>query len=168
MTAGVIKTQGTELFLLDSITGEEPAILKMLCPTSVTGLGSGTKSQIETTCLDTEEDQEFIPGLGAPGPLSVPFNFVPTAASHQGILTELKESGQLIPIMVAFSDGKTAPTLDIETGDFKAPAGRTCARFLAYVAEATIDAATNDKVTGNMSLQRSGKTTWSWNAPATP
>jgi len=162
MTEGVIKTQGTELFLIDTVVNSEPAILKMACPTGITGLGAGTKSQIDITCLDTEEDQEFMAGLGAPGQLSVPFNFIPSAASHQGILTDLK--GATLDFLLAFSDGTSQPSLDSNDA-FVAPSSRTSAEFKAYIAEVTIDAATNDRVVGTMTLQRSGKVTWNFDGP---
>lgn len=161
MTAGVIKTQGTHLFLLNTLATPDPVILKMACPTGITGLGAGTKSQIDVTCLDAIEDQEFIPGLGAPGQVSVPFNFIPTAESHQGVLTDLKESGLLLTWVVGFSDGTAVPTLDV-SGGLTLPTGRTAAQFYAYIAEVTIDAATNDRVTGTLSIQRSGKVTWAF------
>ena len=164
MTEGVIKTQGTELFVIDDVTSSAGVIIKMSCPTGITGLGAGAKSQIDVTCLDTEEDQEFMPGLGAPGQMSVPFNFIPTAASHQGILTDLKESGRRLRWMVAFSDGTAVPTLNVQD-EFVVPLLRTSAEFVAYIAEVTIDAATNDRVVGTMTLQRSGKVNWNWQGP---
>ena len=166
MTAGVIKAQGTELFLLDTVTGGNANILKMACPTGITGLGAGAKSQIDVTCLDATEDQEFIPGLGAPGQVSVPFNFIPTADSHQGVLTELKESGQVLDWVIGFSDGTAPPTIGTD-GELEWPTARTAARFQAYISEVTIDAATNDRVTGNMTLQRSGRVQWNFK-PVTP
>ncbi|MGY6272437.1 phage tail tube protein [Achromobacter denitrificans] len=165
MTAGVIKTQGTHLFVLNTLATPDPVILKMACPTGITGLGAGTKSQIDVTCLDATEDQEFIPGLGAPGQVSVPFNFIPTAESHQGILTDLKESGAVLDWIMGFSDGTAPPTLD--AGDVLVwPVARTAARFQAYIAEVTIDAATNDRVTGTLTLQRSGKVAWNFKPAA--
>ena len=166
MTAGVIKTQGTELFLLNTITGSSAEILKMSCPTGITGLGAGAKSQIDVTCLDATEDQEFIPGLGAPGQVSVPFNFIPTAESHQGVLTELKESGLVFDWLIGFSDGKALPT--VGAGDsLEWPTARTAAKFQAYISEVSIDAATNDRVTGTMTLQRSGRVQWNFK-PVSP
>jgi len=164
MTEGVLKTQGTELFLLNTLVEPNPAILKMVCPTGITGMGAGTKSQIDVTSLDATEDQEFIPGLGAPGQISVPFNFIPTAAAHQGILTTLKESGRVFDWLVGFSDGTAAPT--VNNKKLAWPAARTSAKFQAYIAEVTIDAATNDRVTGTMTLQRSGKVTWNFKPTA--
>jgi len=162
MTAGVIKTQGTELFLLNTLVQPDPVVLKMDCPTGITGTGTGTKSQIDVTCLDATEDQEFIPGLGSPGQVSVPFNFIPSSAAHQGILTDLKESGLVFDWMVGFSDGTAAPS--VFSGTMEWPANRTAALFHAYIAEVSIDAATNDRVTGTMTLQRSGKVTWNFKA----
>lgn len=164
MTAGVIKTQGTHLFLLNTLATPDPVILKMACPTGITGLGAGTKSQIDVTCLDATEDQEFIPGLGAPGQVSVPFNFIPTAESHQGILTTLKESGAVLEWIVGFSDGTAAPTIVDDAMVW--PTARTAARIQAYIAEVTIDAATNDRVTGTLTLQRSGKVDWNFKPAA--
>lgn len=160
MTVGIIKTQGTHLFLHNTVA-TPAAILKMACPTGITGLGAGTKSQIDVTCLDATEDQEFVPGLGAPGQVSVPFNFIPTAQSHQGILTDLKESGAVLDWVVGFSDGDDSPVLDSD-GEIEWPEDRTAALFHAYIAEVTIDAATNDRVTGTLTLQRSGKVTWNF------
>jgi len=168
MTVGVIATQGTELFLLNTMATPNPAILKMACPTGITALGAGTKSQIDVTCLDATEDQEFIPGLGTPGQVSVPFNFIPTDVSHQGILTTLKESGQVFDWMIGFSDGNSAPTINATSKKLVWPAARTAAKFQAYIAEVTIDAATNDRVTGTMALQRSGKVDWNFKPTPTP
>jgi len=164
MTAGVINTQGTHLFLFNTLAKPNPVILKIACPTGITGMGAGTKSQIDVTCLDATEDQEFIPGLGAPGQVSVPFNFIPTDQSHQGVLTDLKESGNVFDWIVGFSDGITSPT--ISGTNMVWPVARTAAKFHAYIAEVTIDAATNDRVTGTMALQRSGKVTWNFKPAA--
>lgn len=162
MTAGVIKSQGTELFLIDNVTSSEAAIIKMACPTGITGLGAGAKTQIDITCLDALEDQEYMSGLGSPGQMSVPFNFIPSARAHQGILTDLK--GQTLPFLTAFSDGTALPTLSPQD-TFVPPALRTSAEFDAYIADVSIDAATNDRVTGTLTLQRSGSVTWHFNGP---
>lgn len=160
MTDGVVKTQGTELFVIDTVTNpEQPAIVKFSCPTGIEGVGAGTKTQIPATCLDTETDEESVAGLGSPGAMSVPFNFIPTAVAHQLILVDFKESGERMKWMVCLSDGKSLPTLS-PGGDFVKPTDRTAIGFKAYVAEATIGMATNALVTGTMSLQRSGKLDW--------
>jgi len=88
MTDGVIKTQGSELFTVDKLSSSTASVLKFECPTGITGLG-GAADQIESTCLSTVGDKEYEGGLGNPGQVSVPFNFIPRSQSHQ-ILFDLK------------------------------------------------------------------------------
>lgn len=162
MTTGTIKTQGTELFVVDTLTSSVAAVLKFSCPTGITGLG-GAADQIESTCLDALEDKSFVRGLGTPGQVNVPFNFIPSNASHQTIM-DMKADGSNFNWMIGFSDGTSDPTLDTDD-TFIAPSGRTSAEFNAYIADVTIDVATNEIVRGTMLLQRSGAVTWNWNGP---
>lgn len=160
MTNGVIKTQGTHLFFVNPMA-EEPEIIKMACPTGLTGMTAGSKERIQSTCLDAIDDHEYESGLGDPGAASVPFNFVPTHPSHQMLISNLKDTGQKLNWLVALSDGTSAPTLDPE-GVMVPPADRTSAEFVAYVADADIDISTNELVRGTLSLQRSGAVKWNW------
>lgn len=167
MTQGTLKTQGSELFGIDTYTSTDPTLIKMACPTGISGLG-GAKDQLDDTCLDSSE-RTFKPGLGNPGPVSVPFNFIPSHLSHQ-LLFALKEDGRLIRWMIAFSDGDADPTVAIDSdavGSFVPPASplRTTAEFDAYVADVNIDVATNEIVRGTLTLQRSGPVTWHFNGP---
>lgn len=156
MTAGVLKTQGTHLYFI-----HEEAAVKLACPTGISGLG-GARDQIDVTCLDNTEDREFIAGLGNPGQVSVPFNFIPSDVSHQ-VLFDLKDSGETIEWMIAFSDGVADPT--VAAGDFVAPTDRTSAEFMGFVQDVNIDIATADRVTGTLTIQRSGKVDWNWPTP---
>lgn len=151
-----VKSQGTELFFL---AGDPATVMKMVCPTGVNGIGSGARDQIETTCLDETEDHQYEAGLGTPGTVSVPFIFKPTEASQQE-LWDLRASGKKISWMVCLSDGEDAPTDG--TGGLQAPSDRTSLEFVAYVADLTIDIATNEVVRGTMELQRSGPVTPHW------
>lgn len=157
MTTGVLKTQGTELFLID-VLSSPGTLVKMGCPTGITGLG-GAADQIEVTCLDTTEDKEYRRGLGNPGQVSVPFNFLPQDASHQ-LLIDMKDAGSTTQFLIGFSDSLTDPT--VSAGAFVVPAGRTCAVFTAYIADVNIDIATNEIVRGTLTLQRSGAVTWTY------
>jgi hypothetical protein len=159
MTQGVIQTQGTELYFIDTLSSSAAAIVKLECPTGITGLG-GAVDQIEVTCLDTLDDKEYRSGLGNPGTVSVPFNFIPSAASHQ-VLFDLKNASTITQWMIGFSDGSTDPTLDSNDA-FVAPAARTCAEFTAYVSDVNIDVATNEIVRGTLTLQRSGSVDWTF------
>lgn len=163
MTEGTVKTQGTRLYTADAISSSVAAVLKMACPTGISGLG-GAKSQIDKTCLDDLVDMQYDAGLGQPGQVTVPFNFIPTHTSHQ-ILFDLKESGETLQWMECFSESQTAPTLD-SNDELVAPDDCTTAEFRAYIADVNIDAATNDIVRGTLLLQRSGPVIWHWNADA--
>lgn len=151
-----VASQGTELFF--SATGT--AVVKFSCPTGISGLGGGA-DQIDTTCLDSTE-REFRRGFKNPSAISVPFVFLPRDASHQSILDDLNDSGEIVPWMLAFSDGTADPT--IAAGVWAAPTGRTSVSFKGYVSDVTIDVATNDVVKGTVTIQRSGGLTWKYKA----
>ena len=161
MTAGVLKTQGTHLYFANP-TSSDPELVKLACPTGISGLG-GAHDQIDITCLDNTEDREYFAGLGNPGQVSVPFNFVPSHISHQ-VLFDLKESGETIDWIICMSDGTAAPTMD-GFGAIVPPVLRTSAEFQAYISDVNIDIATADRVAGTLTLQRSGRVNWNWNGP---
>lgn len=153
------KSQGTHLFFADNTDPLAPVVVKLECPTGITGLNSGAKTKIPTTCLDELVDETTASGLGQPGTMSVPF-ILRRAALGQQALFELKESGEVIDWLVGLSDGVSAPT--ITTGAMIAPVDRTSGHFRAYVEDVALDIATNDVVKGTLTLMRSGKVTMNW------
>jgi hypothetical protein len=155
-----VKTQGTKLYFVDTLTSSVGAIVELACPTGITGLG-GAADQIETTCLGATVDRTYVRGLGTPGQVSVPFNLIPTNVSHQ-ILFDLKEAGTVTSWLAALSDGTTPPTALNSFDKIIAPAGRTSFGFDAYIADINIDIATNEIVRGTLTLQRSGSVTATW------
>jgi len=157
-----IKSQGSGLYFIDKLTiPATPAIIKLHCPTGIPAVGAGARAPIDTTCLEETEEQTSVLGLAVPTQMAVPFNFDPRQASHQ-VLFDLKSNGENLEWIVGFSDGVAAPTLVDEAMVF--PVDRTSAKFTAAVADVAIDIATNTIVTGTLTLQRSGKTTWNWKA----
>lgn len=150
-----ISTQGSNLFFIDSA-----AVVTMQCPTGITGLG-GSRDQIEVTCLNAIDDKSYVSGLGNPGQVSVPFVFDPQAASHQALL-DLHDTGEITSWAIGFSDGTAVPT--IVSGAMSFASTRTYAEFDAFVADVSIDVATNEVVRGTMTLQRSGSVAWSFKA----
>ncbi len=162
MTVGTVETKGTELFFVDNQTSSVAAVIKLSCPTGITGIG-GAADQIDITCLDSAE-REFARGFQNPSAISVPFNFIPSANSHQ-VLFDLKDSGETIGWLICLSEGTTAPTLD-SNDDLVPPSGRTSLAFQGYVADLNLDIATNEIVRGTLSIQRSGAVTPYFNAPA--
>ena len=159
MSEGSVKTQGTHLYLIDTATSSTAALLKMSCPTGISGLG-GAAGQIDDTCLDATEDRSFVRGLGNPGQVTVPFVFKPQAMSHR-VLFDLKEDGSNLQWLAALSDGVAAPTLSSSDG-FNVPADRTCIEFNAYIADINIDIANDEVVRGTLTLQRSGPVVMHW------
>jgi phospholipase/lecithinase/hemolysin len=149
-----VKTQGTAIYFVSGPT----ASVKMACPTGVSGLG-GAADQIENTCLDALTDRTYTRGLGNPGQVSVPFNLIPTDASHQQLFT-LKDAGETIQWIVCLSDGSAEPT--VVGSAFVAPASRTSFIFNAYISDVNIDVATNEIVRGTLTLQRSGAVVATW------
>lgn len=154
--ANNVKTQGTHLYFLNTLT--TAALVKLSCPTGISGLG-GARDQIDTTDLDVTDDRTYVAGLGNPGQVSVPFNLDPSDASHQ-VLFDLKESGKTLDWIICLSDGTAVPTLTVD--EITPPTGRTSAEFKAFIQDVNIDMATNDIVKGTLTLQRSGKVQWNW------
>lgn len=164
MTVGTVATQGTELFVIDTVSVPlTPAVLKISCPTGITGLG-GTRDQIEDTCLDTLGDKTYKAGLGNPGQVTVPFNLIPRDVSHQTLFA-LKEDGSVLSWVVCLSEAQTDPTLDTDD-TFILPTDRTTIEFQAFVSDVNIDIATNEIVRGTMTLQRSGAVIFTGYEPA--
>lgn len=144
-----VRTKGTELWLLKP--GADPEFVKIGCPTGISGLG-GAKSQIETTCLDSEE-QEFVAGFAQPGAVTVNLDFDPAKISHQD-LWDLSESGDEVTWVIGFSDGTAPPTATGGSPTF--PPTRTFIEFQGYVSDLPLDFALNDVVKSTMQIQRSG------------
>lgn len=164
MTTGTVKTQGSALYLVDrSVTASDPDLIKLDCPTGVQGLG-GAKDQIEITCLDTIGDKEFAAGLGNPGQVTVPFNFIPSAFSHQNLLA-YKESGETLDWILCLSESSEPPTLDTDLL-IVPPTTRSSFQFQGYVADVNFDLATNEIVRGTLLIQRSGNVTLTPYIPA--
>ena len=161
MSTQTVKTQGTKLFFVDPLTSSVPAIVELACPTGVSGLG-GAADQIETTCLNATVDRTFARGLGNPGQVTVPFNLIPTAVSHQ-LLFELSDSGEIVNFLACLSDGTAVPNALDSNDRIVPPNDRTSFGFDAYIADVNIDIATNEIVRGTLTLQRSGPVTATWN-----
>lgn len=147
-----VKTQGTELFVVDNT--EDPAVvLKLTCPTGLTGVTAGAATQIDTTCLDAKTDMNYVAGLNAPSTITVPFIFEPQDASHQYLFT-LRETKERVRWAAGLSDGVAPPT--VAAGEMVLPTTRTYLPFTAYVADLDLDVSTNEVVRGTLTLQRTG------------
>lgn len=146
-----VKTKGTELWLARNDSAGY-TLVKIGCPTGISGLGGG-KSQIETTCLDSEE-QEFMAGFAQPGAVTVNLDFDPAKISHKE-LWDYSESGETLKWAIGFSDGASVPTVD-SIGVITYPATRTYVEFSGYVSDLPLDFALNTVIKSAMQIQRSG------------
>ncbi len=164
MTTGTLRTQGSELFFVEYLSASDPVVQKLSCPTGISGLG-GPADQLDDTCLDSTE-RTFKRGLGNPGPVTVPFNFIPSALSHQ-LLFSLQEAGTVLKWLIAFSDGTAIPIVADSDGYPAAPLSplRTSIAFDGYISDVNIDISTNEIVRGTLIVQRSGPLIPNWNGP---
>lgn len=154
------ETKGTQLFFVDT-AGSDPAVLKLTCPTGITGVNGGSKDKIDTTCLDeTGPFRTYIGGFADASEVTAPFILYEGDASHQALFA-LHATGEIVDWMVGLSDSDTAPTLDSD-GALVTPADRTTFSFPGYVASVTVDAAVNEVIRGVLTIQPRGFTTANW------
>jgi len=152
-----VLAQGTHVYFIDPNDGT-PQVVQVECATSFNPAGNPA-DQIEDTCLE-DSDRSYKPGLRTPGQASLGLNSDPTNASH----VTLHELSQMNPSpttkwAIGFSDGAEAPTLG-SGGDFDLPETRTWFTFEGYVSDFPFDFAQNSLVTSEVTIQRSGGSTW--------
>lgn len=155
------KTKGTQIWV-EVVDSNGAEFVQIGCPTSISGFG-GSKSQIDETCLDSEE-MEFGPGMATPGAITVNLNFDPAVVSHRE-LWELFENDAVRRFVIGLSDGPSSsvPTLD-SAGTATFPTDRTFFEFDGYVADFPLEFQINANVTAAVSVQRSGPRVPHWKA----
>jgi hypothetical protein len=157
--AMAVSTKKTQLwFVYTDSNGTD--IVQLGCPKGITGLG-GSKSQIDTTCLDSDE-MEFSPGMGSPGALTVNIDFDPAKVSHRD-LVEMDEDDTITTWVIGLSDGTALPTVD-SAGTVTYPDTRTFVSFEGYIADLPLDFAINQNVQSAASIQRTGAKTYHFKA----
>lgn len=150
--SGELKTQGTELFMLDD-TGSPERVLKISNLTNIDGLG-GSAGDIDITNFDSSA-KEYLVGLLDNGTASFGLNLSPSNDSHQTILENA--GGNRFSWAIGCSDGTADPTLS--GGNFVLPSTRTWFTFTASIQEATRAFATDDAIRIQGSLRVSGSIT---------
>lgn len=157
-----VKTQGTNFYFVNP-TG--PALVKLSCPTGITGIGGGDVDQIENTCLDETEEHTFVEGLATRDSLTIPFNLRPADASHQ-LLYSLKDQSPkpVLKMMVLLSESDDPPVL--AGGSMTPPTTRSSFSFDGVIANVGVDIATNEIVRGTLTVQRRSAIVPQWFEPA--
>lgn len=150
-----VKTQGTQVFLIDPLASGGPDILTILCATSLSGLGA-PREQLDVTCLE-DDARSFVGGLSTPGQLTLQVNFDPANESHFR-LYELWKSNQNFQMAIGFGPETSLPTIGSD-GMFDFPADRTFIAFEGYVADLPLEIALNTVVTAAIPIQVSGEYT---------
>ncbi len=152
-----IKTQGTQLYIIDPDATPGSEILVIDCATSIDGVG-GSRDQIETTCLE-DIARTYEAGLVTPETVTVTINADPDSPSHLR-LHELYVAGTKFDAAIAWGDGTAPPTVDT-AGEFDFPTTRS---FIAisetYVSNFPFNFALNAVVTSAVTLQLSGLPIW--------
>lgn len=157
-----IKTQGTELFIIDRTTPATPKVVKFSCPTGITGLGGGGTDEIDTTCLDATS-KSFELGLSDNGELSIPFVFKGGDDASHKLVFDLAHAKSNVECVIALSDGTAAPTVGTtDPKDVVPPTDRTSFVFHAGVKAPQLDIAGNEVIRGTLSLRVSGSITVHW------
>lgn len=148
-----IKTQGTQLYIIDPGSSAGPEVLVVECATSIDGVG-GAREQIEVTCLE-DIARQYEAGLVTPETVTVAINFDPRNASHVR-LHELYREGVKFDMAIAWGDGTDAPTIGSD-GSFDFPTTRTYIEALqTYVSNLPFNFALNSVVTSSVTFQLSG------------
>lgn len=148
-----LKTQGSNLYIIDPDATGGPAVLEVGCVTSLTGI-SVARDQIDVTCLDSEA-RIFEPGMATPGTATFNINFDPEDETHIR-LYDLWRSGAKFEMALGYSDGSAAPDLDT-AGLFDLPTTRSWLVFhQVYLSNVPQDLALNSVVTSAVEVQLSG------------
>ncbi|QEY15465.1 phage tail protein [Cellvibrio sp. KY-GH-1] len=99
-------TKGTQLFVYQASASADK-VFKVDCPKTITGI-SATKSEIDTTCLDSE-GMESVPGMATGGTANIGLDFDPAVVSHVRI-NDIFEADETVQWLIGWSDGTAAPT----------------------------------------------------------
>lgn len=154
-----VKTQGTELFVLDE-TVSPSVVVQIGCPYNLQPGGS-TRDQIDTTCY-SDDERTYESGLGTPAQETFEIVWNDDDDSHR-LLEALQETGEKVWFYVGTSKGTNAPT--VSGGNLVNATNRTGYRMLAAVASVAYAAPVNEVWRATITLQRSGPRQWTYRNP---
>lgn len=150
-----VKTQGTQLYILDAAASGGPVILKVECTTALSGL-SNPREQIETTCLE-DDTRQYEGGLATPGQLNVTVNFDPSNESHLRLYEIYRENGPNFLAAIGVGEPRDSdPTIDTAGTGFNYPTNRAFIEFEGYISDVPLEFALNAVVTSGIVIQLSG------------
>lgn len=152
-----MKTQGTQLYIIDPDTNE---VMNIRCTTNISGI-TAARDQLESTCLESEA-RTYEAGMPTPGQMSFSLYFDPKEESHKRIY-ELWRDGLKMEMAIGYSDGDkdsnglmSAPGVD-SNNLFNLPDDRSwLVLHQSYFADVPQELALNALVTANVTVQLSG------------
>jgi hypothetical protein len=150
-----ILTQGTQVYAIDPDSRD---LITVECATAFNP-GGNPADQLEDTCLENFE-RTYKPGLRTPGQATLSINADPANASHLR-LYELSTDNPppTVKWAIGWSDGTAPPTVD-SNGNFNLPSTRTWFTFEGYVSDFPFDFQLNSIVASDITIQRSGASSW--------
>lgn len=152
-----VKTQGTQIYIIDPDATGGPEVLTIQCAISVEG-PDAPREQIEVTCLE-DIARAYEAGLITPGTLTVQINADSSNASHVR-LHELYVDGTKFDMAIAWGNGTAPPTIGSDDS-FDFPTTRDyIAMYETYVSNFPFNFSLNAVVTSSVTFQLSGLPTW--------
>lgn len=148
-----LKTQGTEIFILDS-TNSGSEVEKIGQVTSISSIG-GTAGEITVTNFDSSA-VEVLAGLKDNGTVSIDVDWDPADASHV-TLESLVGGNTNKRFLIGASEASTDPTFGSDT--FTLPTDRTTFDFNAAVLSFQKNAGTDDVWRASLQLRVDGAIT---------
>lgn len=148
---GVVKTQGTEMYVVAEEISPEVQLLG--CITGIDGLG-GAAGQIDTTCFNSIE-MEYEGGMNNPGQVTISGVYKTTDTTFPNLVA-LKRTKTVVGWYIGGNDGTDPPTAD---SNFLVvpPTNRTGIDFRGYIADLTWQLQQNNVWRWQVVVQRSGE-----------
>lgn len=149
--SGEVRTQGSHIFFIDTVTSSVEAVKRLSCPTGADNVGGGSVDRVEVTCLDNVAFKSFLAGLADLEAVSIPFVLKPGDVGHQ-TLFDIRRAAATTQWAVALSESTDPPTINTDE-TLEPPATRSMFWGPAYIANLVVNVAGNDAVRGVLTLQ---------------
>jgi hypothetical protein len=162
-----VLTPGTQVFTIVPDL-ENPGAKVVLEIKNVNALnpGGSPAEQIETTTL-ADKVRTYAKGLRTPGQATLSIQANPAEPSHVRLHQLSEADGDTtVTWLVAWPDGAGVPSIDELDGSLELPTTRTFFEFDGWVMDFPFDFALNATVATNVTIQRTGGSTWHRKAAA--
>jgi len=126
---------GTALWIYDTGTS---AVVKIGCPTNISGLGLSREITESDPCLETGETTKFT-GKLTKNDISLSINWDPESASQQLLWDAVQAGSEGLSFVIGLSGDATAPTWS--TGDWVLDTDRSWVKIVGAVASISADLA---------------------------